>query len=64
MTGQRPAGHQDERIQEAKINGWSGEIEGLNVSLEAASRKLVSLDRMRDRQPTGPVNLGIPIITT
>lgn len=52
-----------DRIQEAKLSGWLGEIEGLNVSLEAASRKLVSLDRMRDRQPAGPVNLGIPVIT-
>jgi hypothetical protein len=51
-----------DRIQEAKLNGWLGEIDGLNVSLEAAGRKLVSLDRMRDRQPVGPVNLGIPII--
>lgn len=52
-----------DRIQEAKLNGWLGEIAGLNVSLEAASRKLVSLDRMRDRRPNGPVNLGIPVIT-
>lgn len=52
-----------DRIQEAKLNGWLGEIEGLGVSLEAASRKLVSLDRTRDRQPNSPVNLGIPVIT-
>ena len=52
-----------DRIQEARLNDWLGEIEGLNVSLEAASRKLVSLDRMRDRQSSGPVNLGIPVIT-
>jgi hypothetical protein len=35
----------------------------LKVSLEAASRKLVSLDRAQDRQPNGPTNLGIPVIT-
>jgi hypothetical protein len=52
-----------DRIQEAKLNGWLGEIQSLNVSLDAASRKLVSLDRMRDRQLGGPVNLGIPVIT-
>jgi hypothetical protein len=52
-----------DRISEAKLNGWFGEVEGLKVSLEAASRKLVSLDRMQDRQPSGPVNLGIPVIT-
>lgn len=53
-----------DRVQEARLNGWLGEIEGLNVSLQAASRKLISLDRMRDRQSNGPVNLGIPIITS
>lgn len=52
-----------DRIQEAKLNGWLGEVEGLNVSLEAASRKPVSLDRMRDQRPSGPVTLGMPVIT-
>jgi hypothetical protein len=47
------------RVTEAKLNGWLGEV----ASLHAAARKLVSLDRMRDRQPAGLVNLGIPIIT-
>jgi hypothetical protein len=45
------------------MNGWLGEIEGLTASLKAANRKLASLDRMRDRQPTGPINLGMPVIT-
>lgn len=53
----------NDRIQEAKLNGWLGEAQGLRVSLDAAANKLVNLDRMRDRQPTGPVNLGIPLIT-
>jgi site-specific recombinase XerD len=53
----------NDRIVEAKLNGWFGEVAGLNESLQAAARKLVSLDRMRDRQPTGPVDLGIPVIT-
>jgi hypothetical protein len=53
----------NDRIAEAKLNGWFGEVAGLNTSLQAAARKLVSLDRMRDRQPTGPVDLGIPVIT-
>lgn len=48
-----------DRIQEAKLNGWLGEVAGL----QAAARKLASLDRMRARQPGGPVNLGIPVIT-
>src|SRR2546430_13937138 len=34
-----------DRIVEAKLNGWLGEVEGLNVSLEAARTKLVSLER-------------------
>jgi hypothetical protein len=52
----------NDRIAEAKTNGWLGEVAGLDASLQAAARKLVSLDRMRDRQPAGPVNLGIPVI--
>ena len=53
----------NDRIAEAKLNGWLGEVAGLNASVNAAARKLVSLDRMRQRQPSGPINLGIPIIT-
>jgi len=34
-----------ERITEARMNGWLGEVQGLQVSLEAAKRKLASLDR-------------------
>jgi hypothetical protein len=41
-----------------------GEVTGLTASLEAAARKLASLDRMRERQPAGPVDLGIPVLTT
>jgi hypothetical protein len=46
-----------DRIQEAKLNGWLGEVTGLETSLKEAARKLVSIDRTRNRQPTGPVNL-------
>jgi hypothetical protein len=52
-----------DRIQEAKLNGWLGEVAGLETSLNEAVRKLVSLDRTKDRA-SGPVNLGIPVITT
>jgi hypothetical protein len=52
-----------DRIEEAKLNGWSGEVAGLDTSLHTAARKLAGLDRMRDRQPGGPVNLGIPVVT-
>ncbi|SDJ02338.1 Phage integrase family protein [Actinokineospora alba] len=52
-----------DRIDEARLNGWSGEVAGLTTSLNAASNKLVSLDRMIDRGPSGgPVGLGIPVI--
>jgi hypothetical protein len=39
-----------DRIQEAKINGWLGEVQGLEVSLEAATAKLISLDRLHERK--------------
>jgi hypothetical protein len=53
-----------DRVQEARLNGGLGEVAGLQTSLRAASAKLVTLDRMRDRPPAGAVNLGMPIITT
>jgi hypothetical protein len=53
----------NDRIQEAKLNGWLGEAEGLQTSRDAAARKLVSLDRMRERQPTLPPGaIGLPVI--
>ncbi|MBB5856482.1 hypothetical protein HDA45_006569 [Amycolatopsis umgeniensis] len=51
-----------DRIQEAQLNGWLGEVAGLRTSLNEAARKLVSLDRTKDRA-TSQVALGIPIIT-
>lgn len=52
-----------DRIQEAKREGWLGEVEGLESSLKAAAGKLVSLDRMRERQPTLPPGaIGVPVI--
>ncbi|MFI7166504.1 hypothetical protein ACIBM3_28995 [Rhodococcus erythropolis] len=36
-----------DRIVEARINGWTGEVSGLTVSLDAAVAKLATLDRMR-----------------
>jgi hypothetical protein len=53
-----------DRIQEARINGWLGEVQGLQTSLEAATKKLVSLDRMRERAPANPIGLGMPIINS
>ena len=52
-----------ERITEARINGWLGEVQGLQVSLEAAKRKLASLDRsIEHNHRNGPADLGMPII--
>ncbi|MFI9811408.1 hypothetical protein [Saccharothrix variisporea] len=52
-----------DRIAEARMNGWLGEVQGLQVSLNEAARKLAGFDRARDRQPAGTVNLGMPVIT-
>jgi hypothetical protein len=53
-----------ERITEARMNGWLGEVQGLEVSLEAAKRKLASLERSLQRNlGDGPTDLGMPVIT-
>jgi hypothetical protein len=51
-----------ERITEAKLNGWLGEAEGLQVSFEAARKKLTSLDRAVTRSTARIADLGIPQI--
>ncbi|WP_308168760.1 tyrosine-type recombinase/integrase [Nonomuraea sp. NEAU-A123] len=51
-----------DRIEEARINGWLGEVQGLQISLDAAGRKLAALDRLARKQPSAPVSLGMPII--
>jgi hypothetical protein len=52
-----------DRIAEARVNGWLGEVQGLQVSLDAARTKLASLDRLaRNNNRTGPVNIGMPIV--
>lgn len=50
-----------ERIEEAKANGWQGEVEGLKTSLEAAQRKLAGLERAA-RNTSKPAPLGMPPI--
>jgi len=52
-----------DRVQEARLNGWLGEVQGLQVSLDEAARKLVNLDRAHARQVSGPVDLEMPVIT-
>jgi hypothetical protein len=51
-----------DRIEEARINGWLGEVQGLRISLDAAGRKLAALDRPARKQPSAPVSPGMPII--
>lgn len=52
-----------DRIAEARINGWLGEVQGLQTSLGAARSKLASLERTIKNTRTGLTDLGIPIIT-
>ncbi|WP_260850621.1 site-specific integrase [Rhodococcus sp. WB9] len=50
-----------ERIDEARGNGWRGEVQGLQTSLDAAATKLAGLDRAaRAAAPAGPISLGMP----
>ena len=48
-----------DRICEARTNGWLGEIQGLQISLDAAASKMAALDRTERRQATR-VQLGLP----
>jgi len=50
-----------DRIDEARANGWLGEVQGLQISLDAARAKLVSLDRT-SRSSGSITQLGIPMI--
>lgn len=50
-----------DRIEEARINGWLGEVQGLQISLDAAGRKLAALDRLARTQSRGPVSLALTI---
>jgi hypothetical protein len=54
----------DERIKEARMNGWLGEVQGLQTSRDAAAKKLVALDRtiLASREGAGATNLGIPVV--
>jgi hypothetical protein len=47
------------RIDEAEREGWTGEAEGLRVSLAAAEEKLAQADGLLARQAAA-VDLGIP----
>jgi hypothetical protein len=45
------------RIAEAEREGWLGEVEGLQISLDGANGKLAQIDH---RSATPAVDLGIP----
>jgi integrase len=49
-----------DRIAEARINGWLGEVDGLQVSLNAARSKLAALDRTARITTPGTADLGMP----
>jgi site-specific recombinase XerC len=53
----------NDRIQEARLIGWLGEVEGLTASRDAGARKLTSLDRTLQRQPAVPAGaISLPVI--
>lgn len=49
-----------DRIDEARANGWLGEVQGLQISIEAARSKLASLDRLARNRSRTSINLGMP----
>ncbi|MGE0346613.1 MAG: tyrosine-type recombinase/integrase [Gemmatimonadales bacterium] len=51
-----------DRITEARANGWLGEIEGLQISLNAARAKLAGLTRTSPVPAPKITNLGMPVI--
>jgi hypothetical protein len=51
-----------ERIAAAKMSGWLGEVEGLQISLRAAQVKLTSLNAQRERICGTITDLGLPVL--
>jgi len=51
-----------DRIQEARDNGWLGEVEGLQASITAARAKLAALDRTARNNAPGATSLGMPSV--
>jgi hypothetical protein len=52
-----------DRIDEAKAYGWGGEVQGLQVSLDAGQAKMASVIRAeRNTPPGGPTLLGMPLL--
>ena len=53
-----------DRIAEARMNGWLGEVQGLKISLDAAADKLTALDKMSASRSNAVTHLGMPIISS
>ncbi|MEU8893406.1 hypothetical protein [Streptomyces sp. NPDC048442] len=53
-----------DRIREARGNGWLGEVEGLQVGLDAATAKLNSLKNTPADGRPQLVDLGMPVFTS
>jgi len=51
-----------DRITEARASGWHGEVQGLQVSLDAARAKMASMTRTDQARASGHADLGIPTI--
>ncbi|MDP9848140.1 hypothetical protein [Streptosporangium lutulentum] len=51
-----------DRIEAATANNWLGEVQALQVSLDAAKAKLTTLDRINRTQDGKPIHLGMPIL--
>lgn len=52
-----------DRIAEANANGWLGEVEGLQISLNAARSKLAAFARTTPAPAPNVTDLGIPVIS-
>ena len=50
------------RISEAQREGWTGEAEGLQVSLAATEQKLAQMDQITARRRATVTHLGMPAI--
>ncbi|MEV6866674.1 site-specific integrase [Streptosporangium subroseum] len=50
----------EDRLEEAEIHSWGGEIEGIKASLEAGRAKLTAVRRSAAKRQSGLTDLGIP----
>ncbi len=54
----------NERITEAKQQGWIGDVEGLRVTLNSAELKLAQMYKLQHHQDREIIELGIPRVRT